>query len=122
MISVKNYAFLIGELPFYFNYLVQFSIITSTVKNTKAKRAAYAASKYGLAGLSNAVHEDLKEKGISVVAIYPGKTDTSAHDSYMAKDDPQRQKLLKPEQVAQVVLEAALIPAGKDIKELIINP
>ena len=98
------------------------NIITSTVKNTKAKRVAYAASKYGLAGLSNAVHEDLKDKGISVIAVYPGKTDTSAHDSYMPKDDPQRQKLLKPEQVAQVVLEAALIPAGKDINELIINP
>lgn len=98
------------------------NIITGTVKNTKAERVAYAASKYGLAGLSNAVHEDLKGKGISVVAVYPGKTNTSVHDSYMGKDDPQRQKLLKPEQVAQVVLEAALTHAGKGIKELIINP
>jgi len=41
------------------------NIITSTVKNTKSGRVAYAASKYGQAGLSNAVHEDLKSKGIS---------------------------------------------------------
>ena len=97
------------------------NIITSTVKNTKAGRVAYAASKYGQAGLSNAVHEDLKGKGISVVAVIPGKTDTPIHDPYMSKDDPKRKEMLKPEHVAEVVLNAALIPAEKDIKELVIN-
>jgi NAD(P)-dependent dehydrogenase (short-subunit alcohol dehydrogenase family) len=98
------------------------NIITGTVKNTKAGRVAYAASKYGQAGLSNAVHEDLKDKGISVVAVYPGKTDTPIHDSYMNKDDPERKRMLKPEEVAEVVLEAALIPPENDVKELVINP
>ena len=98
------------------------NIITSTVKNTKAGRVAYAASKYGQAGLSNAVHEDLKSKGISVVAVYPSKTNTPIHDPYMSKNDPERKTMLKPEQVAEVVLKAALIPAEKDVKELVINP
>ena len=98
------------------------NIITSTVKNTKARRLAYAASKYGQAGLSNALHKDLKDKGISVVAVYPGKTDTPIHDPYMDQDDPKREKMLKPEEVAEVVLEAALMPAENDVKELIINP
>jgi len=98
------------------------NIITSTVKNTKSGRVAYAASKYGQAGLSNAVHEDLKSKGISVVAVYPGKTDTPIHDYYLPKNDPQRKSLLKPEQVAEVILKAALIPAEDDVKELVFNP
>lgn len=98
------------------------NIITTTVKNTKARRVAYAASKYGQAGLSNAVHEDLKDKGISVVAVYPGKTDTPIHDPYMGQDDPKREKMLKPEEVAEIVLEAALMPAENDVKELVINP
>ena len=97
------------------------NIIASTVKKTRAERVAYAASKYGQLGLSNAVHEDLKSKGISVVAVIPGKTDTPIHDSYISKDDPQREKMLKPEEVAEVVLKAALIPAEKDVKELVIN-
>jgi len=97
------------------------NIITSTVKKTKAGRVAYAASKYGQAGLSNAVHEDLKDKGISVVAVYPSKTNTPIHDPYMSKDDPQREKMLKPKEVAEVVLEAALIPAAKDVGELVID-
>jgi len=97
------------------------NIITSTVKKTKSGRVAYAASKYGQAGLSNAVHEDLKDKGISVVAVYPSKTNTPIHDPYMKKEDPQREKMLNPEEVAKVVLEAALIPAG-NVKELIIIP
>jgi len=97
------------------------NIITSTVKNTKANRVAYAASKYGQAGLSNAVHEDLKDKGISVVAIYPGKTDTPIHDPYLAKDDPSRKNMLKVEDVAKKILEAALIKVEDDIKEISIN-
>jgi len=97
------------------------NIITSTVKKTKAGRVAYAASKYGQAGLSNAVHEDLKGKGISVVAVYPSKTNTPIHDPYMDEDDPKRKKMLKPENVAEVVLEAALIPVEKDVKELVID-
>ena len=98
------------------------NIITSTVKKTKSGRVAYAASKYGQAGLSNAVHEDLKDKGISVVAVYPGKTNTPIHDSYMSKNDPQRKKMLNPEDVAKVVLKAALIPAEKDVREVVLNP
>jgi len=98
------------------------NIITSTVKKTKSGRVAYAASKYGQAGLSNAVHEDLKEKGISVVAVYPGKTNTPIHDPYIDKNDVSREKMLKAEEVAKIVLEAALIPAEKDVKELVINP
>jgi len=97
------------------------NIITSTVKKTKSGRVAYAASKYGQSGLSNAVHEDLKDKGISVVAVYPSKTNTPIHDAYMSKDDPERKKMLKPKEVAEVVLEAALIPAAKDVKELVMN-
>jgi len=38
------------------------------------------------------------------------------------KDDVSRKKMLKVEEVAKVVLEAALIPAEKDVKELVINP
>ncbi|MCH8003760.1 MAG: SDR family oxidoreductase [Nanoarchaeota archaeon] len=97
------------------------NIITSTVKKTKAGRVAYAASKYGQAGLSNAVHEDLKDKGISIIAVYPSKTNTPIHDRYISKNDPQREKMLKPEKVAEVVLKAALIPAAKDVRELVID-
>ena len=96
------------------------NIITSTVKKTKAERVAYAASKYGQAGLSNAVHEDLKNKGISVVAVYPGKTDTPIHS--LPEDNPRRREMLKPEKVAEAVLKAALMPAEKGVKEMSINP
>jgi hypothetical protein len=40
----------------------------------------------------------------------------------MSKDDSQREKMLKPEKVAEVVLEAALILTEKDVKELVVNP
>jgi NAD(P)-dependent dehydrogenase (short-subunit alcohol dehydrogenase family) len=96
------------------------NVISSTVKNTKSGRVAYAASKYGQAGLSNAVHEDLKGKGISVVAVYPSKTDTPIHDPYIDTKNPERKNMLNPIQVAKKILEAALIPPS-EIKEIIIK-
>ena len=95
------------------------NIITSTVKNTKAIRVVYAASKYAQAGISNAVHEDLKDLGINVTAIYPGKTDTPIHD--IPKDDPARKKMLDPREVAKVCLQIATLPIDVRQKEAVIE-
>jgi len=91
------------------------NVITSTVKRTKANRVAYAASKYGQAGLSNAVHEDLKGKWVSVVAVYPGKTDTPIHDASIPKKSPLRKEMLNAKRVAEAILEAALARGVKEI-------
>ena len=64
--------------------------------------------------------KDLKDKGISVVAIYPNKTNTPIHDQYIDKDDPSRKEMLTTEKVAQVILEAVLVK-DKDVKELNIS-
>src|SRR5439155_18419306 len=68
-------------------------------KNALPNGAAYAASKWGLNGLSYSVAEELREHGIRVSVVCPGSvnTDLSPH----TVKDPG--KMLQPEDVAHVV-------------------
>jgi 3-oxoacyl-[acyl-carrier protein] reductase len=68
-------------------------------KNPLPNGAAYAASKWGLNGLSYSVAEELRGYNIRVAVICPGSVDTEL--SPHAGKDPR--KMLKPEDVAHVV-------------------
>ncbi len=68
-------------------------------KNALPSGAAYAASKWGLNGLSYSVAEELRAHNIRVAVICPGSTNTEL--SPHAGKDPAR--MLQPEDVAHVV-------------------
>ncbi len=68
-------------------------------KNALPNGAAYAASKWGLNGLSYSAAEELREHGIRVAVVCPGSTNTEF--SPHAGKDPQR--MLQPEDVAHAV-------------------
>jgi NAD(P)-dependent dehydrogenase (short-subunit alcohol dehydrogenase family) len=68
-------------------------------KNALPNGAAYAASKWGLNGLSYSAAEELREHGIRVSVVCPGSTNTEL-TPHVGKD-PQR--MLQPEDVAHAV-------------------
>jgi len=68
-------------------------------KNALPNGAAYAASKWGLNGLTYSVAEELRAHNIRVSAVCPGSVDTEL--SPHAGKDPS--KMLKPEDVAHVI-------------------
>ena len=68
-------------------------------KNALPNGAAYAASKWGLNGLSYSVAEELREFGIRVSVVCPGSTNTEF--SPHAGKDPRR--MLQPQDVAHAV-------------------
>src|ERR1700724_4797387 len=68
-------------------------------KNALPNGAAYAASKWGLNGLSYSLAEELRGHNIRVAVICPGSTNTDL--SPHAGKDPS--KMLKPDDVAHVV-------------------
>jgi NAD(P)-dependent dehydrogenase (short-subunit alcohol dehydrogenase family) len=68
---------------------------------------AYAASKGGIASLSNILSEEVKEYGINVNTIYLGLTKTEAVTNRIGIDpavDHPLGKMMTPEEVAKVVL------------------
>lgn len=63
---------------------------------------AYAASKAGVAKLTEALAEELKDKGITVNALLPSIIDTAPNRADMPKADFGR--WVKPEQLADVIV------------------
>jgi NAD(P)-dependent dehydrogenase (short-subunit alcohol dehydrogenase family) len=67
-----------------------------------AGMGAYAASKAGVAKLTEALADELKDQGVCVNAILPGIIDTAANRADMP--DAEHARWVRPEQVADLVV------------------
>src|SRR5436309_1737165 len=82
--------------------------------------AAYNASKYGALGLTNVLREELRKKGIRVLALLPGATDTSIWEQFWP--EAPREKMLSAETVARAVLHVVTLPENATIEEIRLGP
>src|SRR5581483_8514583 len=82
--------------------------------------SAYNASKHGALGFTNTLREELQKKGIRVIALLPGATDTDIWKTLWPQ--APRQKMMSPGTVAQAVLNALTLPDDSILEELIIRP
>lgn len=82
--------------------------------------SAYNASKFGALGFTHALREDLRKRGIRVLALLPGATNTDIWGQFWA--DAPKEKMISPETVAQAVLHAVSAPANTSIDEIRIGP
>jgi 3-oxoacyl-[acyl-carrier protein] reductase len=78
-------------------YIINISSLAG--KNALPNGAAYAASKWGLNGLSYSVAEELRQHNIRVSVICPG----SVHTELSPHADKDPGKMLQPDDVAHVV-------------------
>jgi NAD(P)-dependent dehydrogenase (short-subunit alcohol dehydrogenase family) len=85
-----------------------------------AGMSAYNASKFGALGFTQALREDLRKRGIRVVALLPGATNTDIWGQFWA--DAPKEKMISAETVAQAVLHAVSVPANATIEEIRIGP
>jgi NAD(P)-dependent dehydrogenase (short-subunit alcohol dehydrogenase family) len=82
--------------------------------------SAYNASKFGALGFTQALREELRKKGIRVIALLPGATDTEIWQQFWP--DAPREKMISAESVAQAVLHAVSMPANTTIEEIRMGP
>jgi 3-oxoacyl-[acyl-carrier protein] reductase len=87
-------------------------------KNALPNGAAYAASKWGLNGLSYSVAEELRAHNIRVSVICPGSTNTEL--SPHAGKDPN--KMLQPEDVAHAVEMLVTQAPQSFVSEILLRP
>jgi 3-oxoacyl-[acyl-carrier protein] reductase len=67
-----------------------------------ANQALYSASKHAVMGMSKALAKEVQQDGIRVHAVCPGGVDTDL--AGQARPDLNRAVLMKPEEIADVVL------------------
>jgi 3-oxoacyl-[acyl-carrier protein] reductase len=87
-------------------------------KNALPNGAAYAASKWGLNGLTHSVAEELRGHNIRVSVICPGSTETelSPHEG----KDPN--KMLQPDDIAHAVAMLVTQAPQSFVSEILLRP
>ena len=82
--------------------------------------SGYDASKHGALGFTRTLREDVRARGIRVIALLPGATDTEIWQQFWP--DAPREKMMAPETVAAVVLQALTLPQNASLDEIRIAP
>lgn len=99
------------------------------ISSISGKRAAalggvaYNASKFAVAALSTSVANEEVPHGIRITNIFPGEVDTPILEHRPQPVSAERRaKMLLPEDVADMVVAIAKLPARAHVPELIIKP
>jgi NAD(P)-dependent dehydrogenase (short-subunit alcohol dehydrogenase family) len=96
------------------------NIASTAAKRAWPNAAAYHASKWGLLGLSHALHAELRPHGIKVCALIAGGMRTPfLLDRF---PDIDRSTLQDPSNVAQTIKHVLLQPEGTAISEVMVLP
>ncbi|MGC1451005.1 MAG: SDR family oxidoreductase [Candidatus Sulfotelmatobacter sp.] len=85
-----------------------------------AGSAAYNASKHGALGLTGTLREELRPRGIRVIGLLPGATNTDLWKTLWPH--APRRKMMSPATVAEAVVQAILLPANATVETLEILP
>ena len=84
----------------------------------------YSATKSALKTIADGFRNELNEKGIRVLSVYPGRTATPMQQAVL-KTERKKYKprlLLQPEDVAMVVINALIMPKTAEITDIRIRP
>lgn len=92
--------------------------------NAKAGWSAYAATKHGLKALADSLREEVREDGVRVVSLYPGRTASPMQRSVreMEGQPYHPEGFIQPEDIAQSLLSALTLPRSADVTDLMIRP
>lgn len=79
---------------------------------------AYCASKFAMAGFSESLMEELREHGIRVSCICPGSVETE----FFRNTGLHPAKLMKPEEVARIIVSTVEMPEGILPDQIVLRP
>ena len=109
-------AFVPLMIQSYSGHIINISSLAG--KNALPNGAAYAASKWGLNGLTYSVAEELRSHNIRVSVICPGSTETDL--SPHAGKDPN--KMLQPTDIAHAVAMLVTQAPQSFVSEILLRP
>lgn len=84
---------------------------------------AYAASKFAMTALGTCVGNEVNADGVRVTNVYPGEVDTPILQQRPTPiTEDHRQRILQPEDVAEMIVAIAQLPPRAHVPEIIIKP
>ena len=95
------------------------NVLSIAAKSGFANWSAYCMSKFALEGFSQSVREELRDRKIRVINIYPAATDTEIWDSIQGKWP--RQKMISPKDIASAVAYALSRPADVALENITLS-
>lgn len=98
------------------------NVASIAASNAFPEWGAYSVSKAGIVALSKALSVEERENGIRTVTISPGSVDTPIWDTDTVQANFNRSAMLTPEDVAQSILHAALLPRHAVVEEMTVMP
>jgi len=96
------------------------NVSSTASKKGWSNATAYAASKHGVMGLTQALHAEGREHGIRVMAVVAGGMRTNFFKTLDPPPDPAT--LQPPENVANAILFMLCVPEESVVHELIVTP
>jgi NADP-dependent 3-hydroxy acid dehydrogenase YdfG len=86
--------------------------------------ALYAATKHALRSLAGSIRDQVNASGIRVLSVFPGRTATPMQEAVVRfeRRSYRPDELLQPEDVAEMVVSALLLPRTAEVVDVVIRP
>ncbi len=94
--------------------------LSIAAKLSFAGQAGYIASKHGAKGLTDTLREELRPRGIRVIGLLPGATDTDIWNIFWP--EAPRQGMMSADTVARSIVNALSLPQNATTEEIVIAP
>lgn len=100
------------------------NVVSEAGKQASPKAGpAYVMSKFGMAGLTQAINAEERPNGIRACSIFPGDIDTPLLNKRpVVPDAAARARMMKAEDVADCVLFCINLPARAVAEEILLRP
>ena len=104
----------------------QIVFVNSSIAQQKARAnlSIYAGSKYALRAMADSLREEVNASGVRVLSVYPGRTATAMQEDIFKLENREYRKnqLLQPEDIAQSVIDALVLPRTAEVTDIVIRP
>jgi NADP-dependent 3-hydroxy acid dehydrogenase YdfG len=99
-------------------------INSSVARQSLAGSSQYAATKVALKAFADSLRDEVNSTGVRVLSIYPGRTATPMRAAIhqLEGEDYRPERLLQPEDIASVVINALCLPRTAEVTEIDIRP
>jgi NAD(P)-dependent dehydrogenase (short-subunit alcohol dehydrogenase family) len=100
------------------------NVVSDAGKQASPKAGpAYVMSKFGLAGLTQSINAEERARGVRACALFPGDIDTPLLSKRpVVPDAAAREKMMRPEDIAECVLLCINLPARVVVEEMLVRP